>query len=456
MGLHTLKKGLDLPLSGTPEATVDTAATPTEVALCADDYIGMKPTFLVQEGAEVKRGQALFEDKKRPGVIHTSPAAGSVAHINRGARRAFQSVVITLSDDERSAAPSDAVHASFKAYTGGNLNADATRALLIESGLWTALRTRPYSRTPEIDSTPHSIFVTAIDTNPLAPSMDAVVEGRQEDLDAGLKAVAKLTDGPVYFCKASDSALEPGKDTGTKVESFAGPHPSGLAGTHIHLLDPVHREKTVWTVGLQDLLSMGSLFRTGKLDVSRLVSLAGSGVKNARLLRTRLGASLTSLTEGELAEGEQRVISGSILSGRAVTGEAHAFLGRYANQISALPEERERKFLGWMSPGANTFSISNLFVSRLSAGKKFALGTCANGSPRAMVPIGQYEKVMPLDILPTFLLRSLAMGDLERAEQLGCLELDEEDLALCTLVCPGKTEWGPILRENLTTIEKEG
>ena len=240
------------------------------------------------------------------------------------------------------------------------------------------------------------------------------------------------------------------------VESFSGPHPSGTVGLHIGLLDPVGSAKTVWHVGLQDLLGIGALVLTGKLDVVRLVSLAGPGVKKPCLLRTRLGASVDELVAGDLCDGENRVISGSILNGRAAAGDVLGYLGRFHNQITVLAEGREREFMGWLAPGSNKFSLSRLFLSALSPKKKFKFTTTTNGSPRAIVPIGLYEQVMPLDILPTFLLRSLACDDMEQSLKLGCLELDEEDLALCSFVDPGKTDFGTLLRRNLELIEREG
>ena len=252
-----------------------------------------------------------------------------------------------------------------------------------------------------------------------------------------MRAVRMLTDGTLYFCKAPQTEAAPPAGVDARVEVFSGPHPSGLVGTHIHFLDPVSRAKEVWHVGLQQILAIGALFRTGKLDATQVVSLSGPGAARPRLLKTRVGASLDELTEGELKEGEQRILSGSVLSGRAAAGEVQGYLGRFHQHVSVLPEDRERHFLGWMSPGGSVFSVTNLFLSRLRGGQGCRFTTASHGSPRAMVPIGLYEQVMPLDILPTFLLRSLVMDDLERAEQLGCLELDEEDLSLCSFVCPG-------------------
>jgi Na+-transporting NADH:ubiquinone oxidoreductase subunit A len=227
-------------------------------------------------------------------------------------------------------------------------------------------------------------------------------------------------------------------------------------GLHIHTLDPVDRAKLVWHLGYQDVIAIGKLFAGGGLDVSRVIALAGPGVRQPRLLRTRLGASTDDLVQGELHDGEMRVISGSVLSGRAVGGEVHGYLGRYQQQISCLEEGRKREFLGWLTPGGDRFSTVNAFLSRLTPKKTFAFTTSSQGSHRAIVPIGMYERVFPLDIPPSFLLRSLAAGDIEYAQELGCLELDEEDLALCAFVCPGKHDYGPMLRQLLTTIEKEG
>ena len=456
MALHSIKKGLTLPITGAPVPTIDAGKSVRRVAVMAEDFVGMKPTFQVKEGDTVQRGQLLFEDKKTPGVVHTAPGAGTVVAIHRGARRALQSVVIELNDAERNG---EADQVTFSAYTGADLaslNRDAIEALLLESGLWTALRTRPFSRQPAPGSQPVAIFVNAMDTEPLAPPMDLMVKGREDDLNAGLAVLAKLTEGTTYFCKAADSKISPSDTSGVQVETFEGPHPSGLAGTHIHLLEGVSNQKIVWSIGLQDVLAVGALFRTGSLDVTRIIALAGPGVAKPRLLKTRLGASIDELVEGELNEGEARVIAGAVISGRTAMGETLGYLGHYHQQISVVMEDHEQEFLGWMMPGGNKYSISNLFAAKLARGKQFAIGTSTYGSPRAMVPFGYFEKVMPLDILPTFLLRALIMQDIVEAEKLGALELDEEDLALCTFVCPGKTEYGPLLRENLTIIEKEG
>ena len=442
-----IKRGLDLPLAGAPEQRIEPARAVRSVAVLGCDYHGMKPTMAVQVGDRVRLGQVLFSDKKNPGVHFTAPGAGVVSAIHRGEQRVLQSVVIDLEGD-------DAVE--FARYDAAQLPAldpQAVRDNLQQSGLWTALRTRPFSKVPAVDAVPSSIFVTAIDTHPLAADPAVVIGERPADFANGLAVLARL--GKVHLCKASGVGLSGEVQANVQPHEFAGPHPAGLAGTHIHFLDPVSAGKSVWQIGYQDVIAIGALFSRGQLDVTRVVALGGPVVDKPRLLRTRLGASLEELAAGELQAGSNRIISGSVLGGRTSRG-AFAFLGRYHVQVSCLHEGRERELLHYLRAGVNKHSVLNIFVSKLMGGRKLAMDTSTNGSPRAMVPVGNYEAVMPLDILPTQLLRYLIVGDTEMAQKLGCLELDEEDLALCTYVCAGKYEYGPILRDNLARIEKEG
>jgi Na+-transporting NADH:ubiquinone oxidoreductase subunit A len=460
MALHTIKKGLDLPISGAPAPNIDLAPMPARIALLAQDYPFMKPRMLVAVGDRVRRGQALFEDRKTEGVRFTSPGGGFVAAVNRGRRRAFQSIVIELSATELTDRPTGDELQPFQSFTGkpvSSLGREEVRALLVESGQWTALRTRPFSKVPGPGETCSSIFVTALDTSPLAADPAIVLEGRLEDFSRGLGALARLTEGPVYLCCRPGSVFDGCAVDRVQVEHFAGPHPAGLAGTHIHFLDPVNRDHTVWTVGYQDVAAIGALFASGRLDVRRVVALGGPVVARPRLLATRLGAEIAPLVAGELRPGRVRVVSGSVLHGAVASGDVLGYLGRYTNQISCLEEDDRRRFFGWFRLGVDLFSVTRTFASVIRGrSARYDFSTSTNGAHRAMVPIGLFERVMPLDILPTFLLRALLMDDLERAEALGCLELDEEDLALCTFVCPGKEDYGPALRRNLLEIWKEG
>jgi Na+-transporting NADH:ubiquinone oxidoreductase subunit A len=272
----------------------------------------------------------------------------------------------------------------------------------------------------------------------------------------GLWALSHLTEGAVYLCQAPGAKIEPGTAPRVQVEEFAGKHPAGLVGTHIHILDPVHREKAVWYIGYQDVAAIGELFETGRLPVERTVALCGPVVMHPRLLKTRLGAEVEPLIDEQLFFGETRVISGSVLYGHRARGAKYGFLGRYANQISCLAEDHRRRFFGWMTPGWDLYSTTRAYLSGFRGRSvTYDFTTSTRGSHRAMVPIGLFENVMPLDIMPTFLLRALIKDDLERAEALGCLELDEEDLGLCSFVSPGKEDYAPHLRRNLFEIWKE-
>lgn len=448
--MTTIKQGLDLPILGNPEQHIEAAQPVSKVAILGDDYVGMRPTMLVGEGDSVAAGQALFEDKKNPGVIFTSPASGKVLKVNRGEKRRFQSIEIEVSGDEK------VEFADAKGSDPADLGREGLTAQLLQSGLWASLRTRPYGKVPAPGTQPKSIFVQAIDTNPLAADPTVAMGQKTAEFTLGLRALTELTDGTVYVCKSSQADVPGAGIDRVQVESFDGPHPAGLVGTHIHFLDPVGPTKTVWYIGYQDVCAIGSFLQTGLLDTSRIISLAGPVVSKPRLLQTTLGASVTDLIDGEYDSSLHiRPISGSVLNGRKAISPFD-YLGRYHNQISLIEEGDEREFLGWQKPGVDKYSVTPVFASAAFPNKKFAFTASTNGSERAMVPLGTFEKMMPLDILPTQLLRSLIYRDTDEAQLLGALELEEEDLALCTFVCPGKYEYGSLLRESLTTIEREG
>ncbi|PMH41289.1 NADH:ubiquinone reductase (Na(+)-transporting) subunit A [Vibrio sp. 10N.286.49.B3] len=444
----TIKKGLDLPIAGTPTQVINDGKSITKVALLGEEYVGMRPTMYTRVGDEVKKGQVLFEDKKNVGVKFTSPASGKVIEVNRGAKRVLQSVVIEVSGNEQ------ITFDSFEAEQLASLSRDVVKTQLVESGSWTALRTRPFSKVPAIESSTQAIFVTAMDTNPLAADPDVIINEQAKAFVAGLDLLSVLTEGKVFVCKKGTS-LPRSKQANVEEHVFNGPHPAGLAGTHMHHLYPVAADSVAWSINYQDVIAFGQLFLTGEINTDRVISLAGPVVNNPRLVRTQLGASLDELTNAELMPGEVRVISGSVLLGTHATGP-HAYLGRYHQQVSVLREGREKELFGWAMPGKNKFSVTRTFLGHLFKGQIFNMTTTLNGSDRAMVPIGNYEKVMPLDMEPTLLLRDLCAGDTDNAQRLGALELDEEDLALCTYVCPGKYEYGELLRDCLDKIEKEG
>lgn len=446
--LYKIKKGLDIPLRGRPDERIDVAAQSEFVAVLGSDYVGLKPTMLVKQGDSVNVGSPLFEDKKNPGVIVTSPANGTVAEINRGAKRALISVVIKVEGDaaEQFISQDDIENAKF--------SAEQVRDGLQKSGLWVSFRARPYGKVPAIDSVASSIFVNAMDTNPLAVDPAFIINQSANEFASGINILSKF-GVPVYVCQAPDAKLPDLIAANVKVAKFAGPHPAGLSSTHVHCIDPVNANKSVWTIGYQDVIAIGKLFTSGQLDVSRHIALAGPLFNSPRVFATRLGASVEGLIEGRTVEGSKRIISGSVLNGHEAAGET-AYLGRYDNQVSVIEEQEDREFMGWIAPGLTKFSALNVFVSSLFKPRAFNISTSQYGSPRAIVPIGVYEKVMPLDILPTPLIKSILVQDTDSAQQLGCLELVEEDLALLSFVDPGKHDFGPVLRSTLMQIEKEG
>ncbi len=448
MSVIKIKKGLDLPIAGEPTKNIDSKKN-KRIAILGNDYIGLKPTMLVSVGDSVKLGQLLFTDKKMEGVKFTSPGSGKVIEINRGAKRVFLSLVIELDGND------EVIFNQYNKNELVSIDGNAVKEQLIESGLWTSLRERPFSKVANPKTKPHSIFITAMDSNPLAPSTDILLKGNEEDFKSGLLVLSKLTEGNLFLCKDSGEQIPTESIPSLKVQEFSGVHPKGLPGTHIHFLDPVSRNKQVWYVGLQDVIAIGKLFTTGKISVDRIIALGGPSVNKPRHIKTRIGASLEEICNGELQGDNNRVISGSVLSGRKAE-KPEDFLGRYHQQVTVIPESDKREFLGWVVPKTDLFSVKKVLLSALTPNKKFNFNTSLNGGIRAIVPVGSYEKVMPLDILPTFLLRSLAVDDIEEIEALGGLELDEEDLALCTFVCPSKIDHGVNLRRNLTLIDKEG
>ncbi len=445
-----IKKGLDLPISGKPEMVLNNGNNVNHVAILGTDFPGLRPSMLVEVGDVVDKGQALFTDKKNPGVIYTSPIAGKIVAVNRGAKRAFQSIVI-----EKDATVVGSK--KFKAYPNEDLTSLArvdVQNELIESGAWTSFRTRPFSKTPAVNTKPENIFVTAMDTNPLAGDPAVTISAHAKAFKDGLDVLTTLTDGLVYVCKGEGS-LPVSSSTKVQEEVFVGVHPAGLPGTHIHFISPASENHVMWSINYQEVIAIGYLFRTGEIYNERVISIAGPQVQKPRLVRTLQGACVSELLEGEVFGDNYRVIAGSVLHGNHAK-DAFDYLGRFHLQVSVIPEGNKQEFLGWIMPGAKKHSITRSYLSSIFPPREYEFNTAVNGGSRAMVPIGNFEKVMPLDIMATHLLRAIEIGDTDAAKLLGCLELDEEDLALCTYVCPGKTEYGRLLRKCLTKIELEG
>ncbi|MEM7082055.1 MAG: Na(+)-translocating NADH-quinone reductase subunit A [Pseudomonadota bacterium] len=445
---YHLKRGLDLPIEGQPIQQLKTAPDVRAVGLLGDDYLGLKPRLAVEEGDRVGAGAPIFAHKDTPTAPVTTPISGRIAQINRGFRRRLVSVVVERDDTAPEPLRFDRV---------GN---DNTSAGVIEklcaAGLWSSFRTRPYSKVPDPASRPAALFVTALDTEPLAPDPTIAIESGADAFARGLHAVAALYDVPTYLCQAPGERLPGGDAPGVTPVGFSGPHPAGLAGTHIHFLHPPSAEHPVWTVGYQDVIAIGHLLTTGTLRAERVVALGGPLVKSPRLIRTLAGASLRDVLRGEYDDSvSTRLISGSVLSGRASRDGEAQYLGRYAQQITVIEEDRQQNVLGWIRPMPSKYAVQPVLGSALSK-KRFPLTSNLNGGRRAMVPLGTFEELMPQDFLPTQLLRALLVMDTDVAQALGALELDEEDVALAGFACPAKYEYGLALRDCLTRIEKEG
>lgn len=442
----SLRKGLNLPISGSASTEIDESRSVTSVGVIGADYVDLKPRIIVAEGDIVSVGSPLMCDKSNEDALVVSPLAGKVTAINRGARRKLISIVVTA--DEEAGDPVDF----------SNVGDASTREGVVErlcaAGLWTSFRTRPYSKVPAPDTTPIAIYVTAMDSEPLAADPTIAISAESEAFAKGMATVASLTTGTTYLCQAGGDPL-PGHDAdGVEAVGFSGPHPAGLAGTHMHFLTPPQADKFVWTIGYQDVLAIGRLMLTGHYDPSCLIALAGPACTDPRLVRTVAGASMNEISGDDQPDYPVRMISGSVLSGRAGEG-VDAYLGRYARQITLIEEDKKQIPMGWIRPMASKFAVQPVLGSAL-AKKLYPLTSNLNGGRRAMVPLGTFEELVPQDFLPTQLLRALLVMDTDQAQLLGALELDEEDLGLVGFACPAKYEYGLALRDSLTKIEKEG
>ncbi len=442
-----IKKGLDLPISGAPHQAISDGPAISSVAVLGEDFVGLKPKMLVQEGDKVKRGTPLFCNKEDDEAVIVSPATGRVKAVNRGARRALQSVVVEVEKAEDRGV-------NF-AKTGSAKTSDGIVKKLCKAGYWPAFRTRPYSKVPHHTTRPLAIYVTALDTEPLAADANLVIAERSGEFQAGLKVIAKLTDGPCYVCQSPDAPWSITETENLVAVGFSGPHPAGLSGTHVHFLTPPSAEKPVWTISYHDVIQIGALFETGHIDPQVIISIGGPAANNPRLVRTVSGASLEALLDGETNSNcPVRVLSGSVLSGRSAAGPT-AYLGRYHKQVSIIEEDQKQIPLGWLRPMPGKYAVQKVLGSAFSK-KLYDLTSNLNGGRRAMVPIGTFEELMPQNYLPTQLLRALLVKDTDTAQALGALELDEEDLGLVGFACPAKYEYAQALRECLEKIEKEG
>ncbi len=448
MAVINIKRGLDLPIHGALASTsmVDGPAI-DRVALLPQESWGIKVKMLVEAGQEVQIGTPIFCDRRDPDVLFTSPAAGTVQAVNRGERRAVLSVVFDVAQIEEQVV--------FDTSDLTNADRESLVTALSKSGLWPCLRQRPFNKVAQSGDTPRSIFVTAMDTAPLAPSPLAMLEGREAAFKAGLKALTTLSGGATYLCTAAGEEWGSMLADGVTHQAFQGKHPAGNAGVHINSLDPVGTERLVWHIDYQSVADLGEFVSEGKLATERRVAVVGPAALKTGIVKTRRGAS-TACFKSFAKDGTVRFVSGSVLDGSIANPQCQkGFAGRYAHQLTLIDDSPERELLNWVAPVGQRWSLTNADLAKFFR-KSYKVDTDRNGALRAIVPIGNYEKVMPMDILPTQLIKALASDDLEGAEKLGVLELAEEDLALCQYVCPSKVSITDLLRAMLTRIEKEG
>ncbi len=441
-----IRKGLNIRLKGKPDKILIPEEKPGRYAVKPVDFPGLFPKMRVKPGAEVKAGTCLFWDKKNEDMKFTAPVSGIVRDVVRGERRRILEVVIDAKGDD---------YEDFGKSDPEKMDAGDIKNKLLVSGLWPAVRQRPYHVVANPEETPKSIFISGFDTAPIAADLDYIIELMpEEDYLTGIKVLRKLTEGKVFLNLAANSSSSTLKKTpGVEINYFSGPHPAGNVGIQIHHLDPVNKGEVVWYINLQDIVSIGKLFNEGKYAPDKIVALAGSEVEKPRYHRTRMGACIDTITKGNILSDNVRYISGNVLTGQKIA--ADGFLGYYDSTISVIPEGDYYEFFGWITPGFKKFSFSRTFPTWLMPKKKYRLDTNMHGGERAFVITGEYEKVLPMDVYPMQLLKAILIDDIDKMEQLGIYEVAEEDFALCEYICPSKTEIQSIIRKGLDVMIKE-
>lgn len=442
-----IRKGLDIKLKGKADKIFMKAPRSKTYAVKPVDFHSLTPKIVAKPCVEVKVGSTLFYDKYRPEIKYTSPVSGIVQTIVRGERRRIISVVIE--DDGKDTA---------EEFLKGDPNALSREQItenLLESGLWPTIHQRPYDIVATPGDVPRSIFISGFDTAPLAPDYDFIMKDSGKEFQAGIDALAKLTDGEIHLGLDARYPATSTYTSATKVvrHSFSGPHPVGNVGIQIHKVAPINKGDKVWTIKPQDVIAIGRLFMTGKYDPGIVVALAGSEVKKPVYYKLIRGAEVGSITKDNIEEGNVRLISGNVLTGRKLTEEGH--IGFSDAMVTVIPEGDYYEFIGWVTPGLKKFSVSKTFLSWLTPNREYRLDTNLHGGERPFVLTGEYEKVLPMDILPVQLLKSIIVEDVDKMEQLGIYELIEEDLALCEFICASKTPVQSILRDGLTLLRKE-
>jgi len=443
---YLINKGLDIKLLGDSERTiVDYSAK--RFAIKPTDFIGVFPKMMVAEGDLVQVGTPLFYDKNRTNIIFTSPVSGKVEALKRGAKRRLLEVIIQ-SDDKF-----DAVQFAPQKVDG--MSREAIIETMLQSGIWPMLRQRPYSVIANPAETPKAIYIPAFDTSPLAPDFDLIVQGKGDEFQTGLDVLKKLTNGPVHLnvdAKNTTSKVFLNSKN-VQINKFSGPHPTGNVSVQASKISPINKGELIWYLYPQDVITIGNFFLTGKVDFTRIIALAGSEVLKPRYYKTVLGACIKRMVDGNLTKGNNRTISGNVLTGEKI--EMDGFVGFYDSMVTVIPEGNEAEFFGWLLPGFNKFSFSKTFLSWMFPNRKYRLNTNLHGGHRSLVMTGKYEQVFPFDIYPMALLKAIMVEDIDAMENLGIYEIDAEDFALCEVIDTSKTEMQSIVRKGLELMRKE-
>lgn len=440
-----LRKGLNIKLKGSAKPEVETLPLPSKVALKPTDFQGLMPKLKVKADDLVKAGEALFFDKYHPEIQYTAPVGGKVVSVNRGERRKILEIVIETDIKAGSV--------EFKKADPKKLSGNEVKELLLESGIWPFIKRRPYGVIASPAEKPLSIHISTFDTAPLAPDYCFILQDQMETFQTGIDALTRLTDGMVYLGVKPDSAFT--KIKNAEINTFSGPHPAGNVGIQIANTKPINKGDVVWTVNVQDVLFIGRLFETGKVDFTKVFALTGSEVENPKYYKTVAGSPVASITGGKLKKstGKQRIISGNVLTGTQVSNQC--YLGYYDSQVTVIPEGDNYEFLGWAMPRLNRYSFSHAYFSWLTGKKSYIADANLNGEERAFVVTGQYDKVVPMDILPVHLMKAIIADDIDKMEQLGIYEVVEEDLALCEFICTSKIEVQKLIRKGINLMIKE-
>lgn len=442
-----LKKGLDIKLVGESEMIFSTFDPINEYALKPPDFNGLLPKLLVKEGDTVQVGSPVFFNKNDERIVITSPVSGTVTAIVRGEKRVIEEIQISASANQQ--------YIDFGKENSSQLNKEQITGKLLKSGIWAYIRQRPYSIIANPSDTPKAIFISGFDTSPLAPDYDFILHGKGDLFQMGLDALSKLTSGKIHL------NLHPVMNTSkvftnsknVEITYFTGPHPAGNVGIQIHHINPINKGDIIWYVNSEDVVIIGKLFSEGKYDAGKIIALCGSEVIHPKYVRITGGCNITNFVKDNIKAGHQRFISGNPLTGSKIAN--NGYLGFYDHQLTVIPEGDFYELFGWALPGLNKFSVSRSYFSWLTPGKKYIIDTNYHGGERAYVITGEYEKVLPMDILPMQLIKAILIEDIDLMEKLGIYEVDEEDFALVEFVDTSKTEIQSIIRNGLDLIRKE-